>query len=226
MRLSDRTRLHHTTSAPTTSGPLVHLHDVSHPHLPRLDLAIHPGHHIALLNLSPPARHALTHLLTGHTHPTNGHITTHTRIHTTPTHPTLAQTITGHTHPDPHDPHLHRALATSGLAHHPHTTPTHRLPPHLAPHIHQARTLYAHTTRAHLLLIDHPTTPTPAPTPTTAHLTLTDHPALVRTADRILLFHQDRLTETGDHHQLLLRGGAYARLYALQSTRTPTPPAP
>ena len=226
MRLSDRTRLHHTTSAPATIGPLVHLHDVSHPHLPRLDLAIHPGHHIALLNLSTPARHALIHLLTAQIHPTHGHITTHTRIHTTPARPTLAQTITGHTHPDPHDPRLHQVLATSGLAHHPHTTPTSQLPPHLAAHIHQARTLYAHTMGAHLLLIDHPTTPTPAPTPTTAHLTLTDHPTLTRTADRILLFHQDRLTETGTHHQLLLRGGAYARLYALQSIHTPTPPAP
>ncbi|KOX15462.1 bacteriocin/lantibiotic ABC transporter, partial [Nocardiopsis sp. NRRL B-16309] len=36
-----------------------------------------------------------------------------------------------------------------------------------------------------------------------------------RTADRILLLVQGRVTETGTHRQLLLRGGAYARLYAL-----------
>lgn len=219
MRLSDRTHLHRTTTTPTITRPLVHLHDVSHTHLPRLDLTIHPGHHIALLGLSAPARRTLTHLLTARVHPTHGHITAHTRTHTTPTRPTLAQAITGLTHPDPHDPHLLHALTTTGLTHHPHTTPLTTLQPHLSPHIHQARTLYAHTIGAHLLLIDHPHTPTPAPPPTTAHLTLTDHPTLARTADRILLFHHDRVTETGTHRQLLLRGGAYARLYALQSTR-------
>ncbi|WP_053107339.1 hypothetical protein [Nocardiopsis sp. SBT366] len=54
----------------------------------------------------------------------------------------------------------------------------------------------------------------------TAHLTLTNHPSLARTADRIHLLHHGHTTETGTHHQLLLRGGAYARLYALQSTPT------
>ncbi|WP_245832790.1 hypothetical protein [Nocardiopsis flavescens] len=61
-------------------------------------------------------------------------------------------------------------------------------------------------------------------TPTTGLLQLTDRPTHTRTADRILLLHRGRVTETGTHHQLLVRGGAYARLYALRGThRTPRP---
>lgn len=232
MRLSHRQHLRHsTTPTHTPAPPLVELHDVSltHAHhtlLHHLDLTIRPGQHIALVGLPPTAATALTDLLTGHTHPTHGHITTHTPIHTTHPDPTIAQAITGHTHPNPHDPHLTHALTTTGLTT-PHAhTPLADLDPALTPHIHHARTLYAHHTGAHLLIINQPTTPTPNPTPDTAHLTLTNQPTLARTAHRILLFHHGHPTETGTHHQLLIRGGAYARLYAHQTNRNTTPTTP
>ncbi|MFV2198040.1 ABC transporter ATP-binding protein [Nocardiopsis sp. LOL_012] len=62
-----------------------------------------------------------------------------------------------------------------------------------------------------------PTTPDPLP-PHTGLLQLTLHPAPA--ADRILLLCEGRVTETGNHHQLLTRGGAYARLYALRRPHT------
>ncbi|MEC3891241.1 ABC transporter ATP-binding protein [Nocardiopsis alba] len=221
MRLIDRGHLHHTTTAPTPPPPpLLRIRDLTHTHLHHLDLTLRPSEHVALVGLTTPARTTLTRLLHGHLHPTRGDLHTTTALHHTRPHPTLAQAITGHTHPHPDDPHLHHALTATGLHHHPHTTPLKHLQPHLASHLHHARTLYAHHTHAHLLLIEQPTTPTPPPTPTTAHLTLTDHPTLARNADRILHLHHGHVTETGTHHQLLIRGGAYARLYALQSTRT------
>lgn len=227
MRLSTRHHLRHTTHHTPTATPLLTLHDVSlthptepNPLLHHLDLTINPGQHIALIGLTPTATRALTQLLHHHTNPTTGHISPHTPIHTTHPNATLVQTITGHTHPNPHDPHLTHALTTTHLDPRHLNTPTADLDPALTTHIHHARTLYAHHTGARLLLINQPTTPTPRPTPTTAHLTLTNHPSLARTADRIHLLHHGHTTETGTHHQLLLRGGAYARLYALQSTPT------
>ncbi|WP_017580366.1 ATP-binding cassette domain-containing protein [Nocardiopsis valliformis] len=232
MRLSTRHHLRHTTHhTPPPTTPLLQLHDVSLTHnhhtlIHHLDLTLHPGQHIALLGLPTTTAHALTQLLNHHTPPTTGHITTHTKIHTTHPNATLAQTITGHTNPDHHDPYLAHTLTTTHLNPHHLDTPTADLDPALTPHIHHARTLHAHHTGAHLLLINQPTTPTPKPTPTTAHLTLTNHPRLTRNADHILLLNNGRITETGTHHQLLVRGGAYARLYALQSTQTPHPTTP
>lgn len=231
MRLSTRHHLRRTTHHTPPATPLLELHDVSltHDHhtlLHHLDLTLHPGQHIALVGLTTTAATALTHLLNHHTPPTTGHITTHTPIHTTHPNPTLAQTITGHTHPHHHDPHLTHALTTTHLTPHHLNTPLIDLDPALTPRIHHARTLYAHHTGTRLLLINQPTTPTPRPTPTTAHLTLTNHPTLARNADRILLLRNGHTTETGTHHQLLIRGGAYARLYALQSTPTPPPTTP
>ncbi|MFI6576027.1 ABC transporter ATP-binding protein [Nocardiopsis sp. NPDC050513] len=169
MRLSDRGHLHATPAPATTPHPpLVELHDVSltHGHTPlltHLDLTVRPGEHIALIGLSPTATNALTHLLTGHTTPTHGHITTHTPAHLT-------------------------------------TEP--------------------HPANARLLIHTGPTPPTPPPP--TALIHLTGHPT--RTADRILLLHHGRVTETGTHHQLLARGGAYARLYALRGPHRTTDP--
>ena len=40
--------------------------------------------------------------------------------------------------------------------------------------------------------------------------------ATVRSADRILVMQQGRIVEQGSHHELLKRGGVYARLYELQ----------
>ncbi|MGW5877400.1 ABC transporter ATP-binding protein [Nocardiopsis terrae] len=231
MRLSTRHHLRHSTHTTPPAAPLLELHDVSlthahHPLLHHLDLTIRPGQHIALVGLTTTAATALTHLLDHTAHPTHGHITTHTPIHTTQPDPTLAQTITGHPRPNPHDHHLTHTLTTTHLDPRHLNTPLTDLDPALTPRIHRARTLYAHRTGAHLLLINHPHTPTPPPEPDTAHLTLTNHPTLARTADRILLLHHGQTTETGTHHQLLLRGGAYARLYARQSTRPPTPTTP
>ena len=232
MRLSNRGKLRRSPArTPHPAQPLVELHDVSLTHagtplLDHLDLTINPGEHIALVGLSTTATTALTHLLTHHTTPTHGHITTHTPTHLlTPTpHTTLAQTITGHTTPNPHDPHLTHALTTTGLDPAHLHTPLTDLDPHLTPHIHQARTLYTHHTGARLFLLTTPHTPHHNPTPDTALLRLTDQPTHARTADRILLLHKGRVTETGTHHQLLVRGGAYARLYALRGThRTRTP---
>jgi hypothetical protein len=230
VRLSTRHHLRRTTPNPPPA-PLLELHDVSltHDHhtlIHHLDLTLRPGHHIALIGLASTTATALTHLLTHHTPPTTGRITTHTPIHTTHPHPTLAQTITGHTNPDHHDPHLHHALTTAHLDPHHLNTRLADLDPALTSNIHRARTLYTHHTGARLLLINQPTTPTPRPTPHTAHLTLTHHTRLARNADRILLLQQGHTTETGTHHQLLIRGGAYARLYALQSAQIPPPATP
>ena len=43
--------------------------------------------------------------------------------------------------------------------------------------------------------------------------------ATIRHADRILVMHKGRLAEEGTHHQLVARGGLYARLVALSSVR-------
>ncbi|MCY9783835.1 ABC transporter ATP-binding protein [Nocardiopsis sp. EMB25] len=89
------------------------------------------------------------------------------------------------------------------------TTPAHG---HITTHTPAHLTTQLHPTHAPLLIHTGPTPPTP--TPTTALIHLTNHPT--RTADRVLLLHHGRVTETGTHLQLLARGGAYARLYALQ----------
>lgn len=220
MRLSDREKLRRATTTPTTAQPLVEFHEVSvaHAHtrlLDHLDLTVHTGEHVALVGLSTTATTALTHLLTGHTHPTHGHITTHTPVHTTTPDPhhTLAQAITHHTGPEHDDPHLSQALNHTGLHHiDPHTQVS-DLPPALHPTLHQARTLYALATGARLIVTTEHTTP--PPTPHTGLLHLTDHPTRVREADRILVVDNTRVTETGTHRQLLALGGAYARLYAL-----------
>jgi ATP-binding cassette subfamily B protein len=39
----------------------------------------------------------------------------------------------------------------------------------------------------------------------------------VRTADRIVVLHRGRVTETGSHDELMARGGTYAELFALQA---------
>ncbi|WP_179811466.1 ABC transporter ATP-binding protein [Nocardiopsis sinuspersici] len=228
MRLSNRGRPRRNpdhTHAPTT--PLVEFHDVSLTQartrlLDHLDLTIHPGEHLALVGLSTTATTALTHLLTGQSTPTHGHLTTHTNPHllTTHPHPTLAHTITGHSTPDPGDPHLAHTLAHTGLDPAHLHTPLTALPAHLTPLIHQARDTYAQRTNTRLLLLTDPPphTPCPTPTPHTGLLLLTRQPTQARTADRILLLYKGRVTETGTHHQLLVRGGAYARLYALTGT--------
>lgn len=103
------------------------------------------------------------------------------------------------------------------------TTPTHgRITTHTPTHLltPDTHTLTAPHTGPRLLVL---TTPPPpdanlTPTPDTALLLLTDQPTHARTADRILLLREGRVTETGTHHQLLVRGGAYARLYALHGT--------
>ncbi len=227
MRLTDRDRLHRSpaTTAPS-ARPLVEFHDVSHtPLLSHLDLAVHPGEHVALIGLPKDHTTTLTDLLTGRTAPAHGHITTRTapRIHTATPHATLAHTITGRPDPDPDDPHLHTALAHAGLPTPP-PTPLADLPADLTPRIHTARIHYADLTDAHLLVLTHPAPGEHlTPTPTTGLLQLTDRPTHTHTADRILLLHRGRVTETGNHHQLLVRGGAYARLYALRGTHRTRP---
>ncbi|MFY7066309.1 ABC transporter ATP-binding protein [Nocardiopsis changdeensis] len=227
VRLTDRDRLHRSpaTTAPR-ARPLVEFHDVSHtPLLSHLDLTVHPGEHVALIGLPTDHTTTLTDLLTGHTTPTHGRITTHTtpHIHTSTPHTTLAHTITGHPDPDPHDPHLHTALAHAHLPTTP-TTPLSDLPTDLTHRLHTARTHYADLTHHHLLVLTHPAPGEHlTPTPTTGLLQLTDRPTHTRTADRILLLHRGRVTETGTHHQLLVRGGAYARLYALRGTHRNRP---
>ena len=47
----------------------------------------------------------------------------------------------------------------------------------------------------------------------------------VRRADRIVVLEDGRITETGTHEALLLRGGTYSRLYALQFGETQAEPA-
>ncbi|MFD6095767.1 ABC transporter ATP-binding protein [Nocardiopsis flavescens] len=228
MRLTDRDRMHRSraTHAPG-ARPLVEFHDVSHtPLLSHLDLTVHPGEHVALIGLPADHTATLTDLLTGHTAPAHGRITTHTtpHLHTATPTTTLAHTVTGHPRPAADDPHLHTALTEAGLPATP-AAPLADLPPHLTPRLHTARTRYAHLTDAHLLVLTHPAPGEHlTPTPTTGLLQLTDRPTHTRTADRILLLHRGRVTETGTHHQLLVRGGAYARLYALRGThRTPRP---
>ena len=39
----------------------------------------------------------------------------------------------------------------------------------------------------------------------------------VRTADRIVVLHRGRVTETGTHDELMARGGTYAELFTLQA---------
>ena len=224
MRLSDREKLRR----PTTTHhrrPLVELHRVSLTHtrlLDHLDLIVHTGEHVALVGLSTTAATALTHLLTGHTRPAHGHITTHTPAHvTTPQpHHTLAQAITHHTTPDHHDPDLTHCLHDTGMHHLDPHTPIADLPPALHPTLHRARSLYALATGARLIVTTEHTTP--PPTPHTALLHLTHHPTRVRQAHRILVVDNARVTETGTHHQLLALGGTYARMYALHGLhRTP-----
>ncbi|NKZ02129.1 ABC transporter ATP-binding protein [Nocardiopsis alborubida] len=224
MRISNRGKLRSTTDHSTAPRPpLVEFHDVSLTHdrtrhLDHLDLTLHPGEHVALVGLTHEATTALTRLLTGQSAPTRGRLATHTRAHILTPRPTLAHTITGQSAPDTDDPHLAHALAHTRLDTHRLHTPLDALPPALLPRIHQARALYAQRTNTRLLVLtdppahDHACPPT---TPDTGLLTLTRQPTLARTADRILLLYKGRVTETGTHHQLLVRGGAYARLYAL-----------
>ncbi|GAB2487924.1 ABC transporter ATP-binding protein [Nocardiopsis aegyptia] len=220
MRLSDRGRLHRTPHTTPAAPPLIELRDVSLTHdrttlVDHLDLTVHENEHVALIGLTTTATTALAHLLTGRTTPTHGHVTTHTPAqHFTPhPHHTLAQALTGHPNPSPLDPHLPPTLAATGLDPRDLHTPLARLDHRLLTHIHHARTLYALRTGTRLFI--HTTDPTPTRTPHTGHLLITPHPTHTRGADRILLLVQGRVTETGTHRQLLLRGGAYARLYAL-----------
>lgn len=223
MRLSDRGRLRRNPdhTRPSTP-PLVELHDVSltqaRTHLvDHLDLTVHPGEHVALVGLSTTAATALTRLLTGQSTPAHGHLTTRTRTRTPIPHPTLAQAITAHPSPDPDDPDLAHALTHTHLDPAHLHTPLTALRPELRDHIDQARDIYAQSTNARLFLLTDPPPDQepPTPTPHTGLLLLTRQPTLARDADRILLLHQGRVTETGTHHHLLARGGAYARLYAL-----------
>ncbi|PDP84963.1 bacteriocin/lantibiotic ABC transporter [Glycomyces fuscus] len=231
MRISTRGKLRRTTDpSPAPPPPLVEFHDVSLTqdrtrHLEHLDLTLHPGEHVALVGLSRDATTALTRLLTGQTAPTRGRLATHTRAHILTPRPTLAHTITGRHTPDPDDPHLAHALARTRLEPHSLHAPLDSLPPALLPRVHQARALYAQRTNTRLLVLTDPSahdSACPPTTPDTGLLTLTRHPAPARTADRILLLYKGRVTETGTHHQLLVRGGAYARLYALTGTHRTT----
>ncbi|WP_017569088.1 ABC transporter ATP-binding protein/permease [Nocardiopsis halotolerans] len=228
MRISNRGKLRRNPDhTPPTTPPLVEFHDVSLTQartrlLDHLDLTLHPGEHVALVGLSTTATTALTRLLTGQATPTHGRLTTHTHTHVLQPHPTLAHTITGHTTPNPDDPHLTHTLTHTNLDPTHLHTPLDALPHHLLPRVHQARALYAQHTNTRLLLLTDPPTHHPPTTPDTGLLTLTRQPTQARTADRILLLHKGRVTETGTHHQLLVRGGAYARLYALTGTHRTT----
>lgn len=150
MRLNHRHTLRTRPAHTRTHPPLVELVDLTlAPHLHHLDLALHPGERLALVGLTDPT--ALLRLLTGHTHPTTGHLRTPQPAHIRPLDPTTALITTTH---------------------------------------HRAR------------------------------ITATTHPAHTRTADRILYLEHGHLTETGTHRQLLLRGGRYARAYALTGPHT------
>ncbi|WP_159943477.1 MULTISPECIES: ABC transporter ATP-binding protein [unclassified Nocardiopsis] len=232
MRLSHRGKLRRSSATATAPAPpLVELHDVSLVRararlLDHLDLAVHPGEHVALVGLDPDATTALTHVLTGRTTPTYGRLAAHTgtRLLTPHPRPTLGHALTGQMRPDPADPHLTPALAAAGLDPAHLRTPLADLDPDLRPRLERARDLYATRTDTRLLLLTDPPPeqPAPAPTPGTGLLLTTRHPARARTADRVLLLCKGRVTETGTHHQLLVRGGAYARLYALTGTHRTT----
>ncbi|MBB6120028.1 ABC transporter ATP-binding protein [Nocardiopsis algeriensis] len=229
MRLSNRHQLHTTRTTGPAHTPLLELRDICltrarTPLLTHLDLTVHAGEHITLLTLEPAAATALTDLIAGRTTPTHGHITTHTtpHIHTPRTGPTLAHAVTGRSHPDPHDPHLQAALDHARLPA-PHTPLTDLIPAHTR-RLHSARTHHAHHTDARLLVLSHPSADEHlTTTPTTGLLHLDSRPTHTRDADRILLLHQGRITETGTHRQLLVRGGAYARLYALHGAHRTRP---
>lgn len=230
MRISNRGKLRRSAQpAPTPDPPLVEFHDVSltrarTPVLDHLDLIVRPGEHVALVGLSAAATTALTHLLTGQATPTHGHLLLHTGTRLLTPEPTLAQAVCGHSAPAPDDPHLAHALTHTDLTPDHLHTPLHALPAHLTPRIHHAQDLYAQSTNSRLLLRVDPATQhaAPSPTPHTGLLTLTRQPAHARKADRILLLYKGRVAETGDHHQLLVRGGAYARMYALTGTHRHT----
>lgn len=146
MRLTHRHTLHtRRPTTPPTDPPLVEMVDLTlAPHLHRVNLTLHPGEHLTLVGLTDPT--VLTHLLTGRTRPTTGHLHTH--------HPT-------HIHPQ--DP----------------------------------ATLHITTTHHH------------------AQIHTKTHPTHTHHTDRILYLEHGHPTETGTHRQLLLRGGRYARAYAL-----------
>lgn len=53
-------------------------------------------------------------------------------------------------------------------------------------------------------------------------LTIAHRLSTIRDADRILVFHQGKLAESGSHSQLLGRGGLYSRLWSLQAPSAAT----
>ncbi|MET9028543.1 ABC transporter ATP-binding protein, partial [Nocardia sp. NPDC004168] len=54
-------------------------------------------------------------------------------------------------------------------------------------------------------------------------LTIAHRMHTAETADRVLLFHEGRITEDGTHTELLERGGRYARLHAVWARDTVSP---
>ncbi|WP_017607640.1 hypothetical protein [Nocardiopsis xinjiangensis] len=142
----------------------------------------------------------LTYRHTLHTHPT-----------TPSTNPPLVElvdlTLTPHLHHLDLTLHPGEHLALVGLS--DPTVLTRLLTGHTRP-----TTGHLHTHHAHI----HPLDPTTIQITTThhhAHIHTTAHPTRSHHADRILYFEHGHLSETGTHRQLLLRGGNYARAYAL-----------
>lgn len=138
--------------------------------------------------------------------------TLHTRPTTTPTDPPLVELVNLTL-----APHLHHLdltlrpgehLALVGLT--DPTALTRLLTGHTRP-----TTGHLHTHhRAHIHHLD-PTTIQITTTHHRAHIHAMTGPTHTHHADRVLYFEHGHLTETGTHRQLLLRGGRYARAYAL-----------
>ncbi|MBR7835533.1 ATP-binding cassette domain-containing protein [Actinospica durhamensis] len=94
-----------------------------------------------------------------------------------------------------------------------------------------ARALYAVHTGARLLVLDEPTAHLDVRTEFDVFHRLAAHKhdagvvlishrlSTVRQADRIVLLEDGRITETGDHDELLALGGRYAELFAIQAER-------